>query len=153
MNLQLYTILFSLNLPLLITAQCDACTSYGAALDTCQSKTTSANLTMVGTTMDTAAVDCMCKTDSNQAQMNTCQGCAVSGTATTSLEDYVDQTVVSSWYFVCKVNDQWGNEQGAACWKGQPLDLLPCLSNSLKEGDGSTSGGSAGGETSLRLAS
>ena len=150
MYLFLFTSLFFFHLPHLVTAECPDCNSYSAALTSCQSKTTSGNLTTTGSKIDTGTVDCMCVSGSNTAQMNSCQGCyAASATLNTNDED-VDVSLLLSWYYVCKANDQWGNQQGAACWQGQPLDYVPCVSNTVKKGGGSTSGGSGGSGTSSR---
>lgn len=152
MYLFLFTALFFLHLPHLIAAQCPACTSYTAALTSCQSKTTSGNLTTTGSTIDTATVDCMCVSSSSTAQMNTCQGCALSSISSTTADNYVDTSLLLSWYYVCKAKDQWGDQQGVACWEGQPLDFVPCVSNTVKKGGGSTSGGSGGSDTAPRSA-
>ncbi|KAI4220291.1 MAG: hypothetical protein LQ349_008125 [Xanthoria aureola] len=151
MYLFLLTSLFFFQLSHLVTAECPDCSSYSAALTSCQSKTTSGNLTITGSKIDTGTVDCMCVSNSNTAQMNSCQGCyAASATLNTNDED-VDVSLLLSWYYVCKANDQWGNQQGAACWQGQPLDFVPCVSNTVKKGGGSASGGSGGSGTSSSL--
>ncbi|KAL8650660.1 MAG: hypothetical protein Q9226_005048 [Calogaya cf. arnoldii] len=77
--------------------------------------------------------------------MNSCQGCTLSSLSTPGDEDYVDVSLLLSWYYVCKAKDQWGDQQGAACWKGQPLDYVPCVSQTVKKSGGSTSGGSTSG--------
>lgn len=153
MYLILLTTFFLLQFPHLVTAQCPACSSYTAALNSCQSKTTSGNLTTTGSTIDTATVDCMCVSSSSTSQMNTCQGCALSSISSTTADNPVDTSLLLSWYYVCKAKDQWGDQQGVACWEGQPLDLLPCVSNTVKKGGGSTSGGSAGSDTAPRSVS
>ncbi|KAL8671462.1 MAG: hypothetical protein Q9168_004031 [Polycauliona sp. 1 TL-2023] len=145
MHLLLISTLFILNLPSLIAAQCPACTSYTAALDTCQSQTTSANLTMTGTKLDTATVKCMCVSGSNTAQLNTCQGCLQGSILGPGEEGYVDPLLLLSWYNVCGANDKWGEEQGAACWQSQPGSYLPCVSNTVKKSGGSTASGSTAG--------
>ncbi|KAL8992024.1 MAG: hypothetical protein Q9169_007434 [Polycauliona sp. 2 TL-2023] len=147
MYLKLFSALLLLNLPLLIAAQCQACTSYTAARKTCQDTTDSANLTMTGTKLDTATVKCMCESNSNTAELNACQGCVYTTLADITADDYVDPLLLLSWYNVCTASDRWGEQQGAACWESQPLDYVPCVSNSIKKGGGSTVSGSSGGES------
>ena len=76
--------------------------------------------------------------------MNTCQGCP----QTTYALDW-DASLLLEWYFTCKANDEFGDEQAVACWEGQPNDLAPCVSATVRSGAAS-SGGDAGGDEELR---
>ena len=115
----------------LTTAKCDACTSFSAALTTCQkSSTGGTNVTALGTAMDTDSIHCMCSTSSNAAQMNTCNGCLIQD----PLSVDVDITVLLAWSTTCKADKQFGEEQATRCWEGQPGDYVPCVSRS--EGSG-----------------
>lgn len=145
MHFVLFTSLLILHIAHFINALCPACGSYSAALKSCQSN--SANLTLIGSAMDTASIDCMCMSRSSTTQKNTCQGCQVSST---SAEDFPDPSLLLTWYFTCKASDQWGDQQGVACWEGQPLNLAPCVSNTVRQGGGSTSGGSAGEDSATK---
>lgn len=74
--------------------------------------------------MDTTSVHCMCVSDSNATDMNTCQGC---------LEFNLNQTVsiqvVLAWYNTCKADEQFNDQQAVACWEAQPMNYLPCVAN------------------------
>ena len=124
-------------LPTLISAQCADCDSYTAALTSCQ--TTSANVTTVGSTMDTTTLHCMCTSKSGVTEMNACQGCDESNPSTS-----IDLLVLAAWTTTCKADGQFGDQQAATCWESQPSDFLPCLSKTGGSGSGS---GSAGGNT------
>lgn len=126
-------------LPFLITAQCPACDSYTAALKSCQ--TTSANVTAIGGTMDTASVHCMCASSSNASLINTCQGCIESNPLVSATLDF---PVVLAWGTTCKAANQFGEPQAVACWQGQPGNYLPCVSKTVGNGGGSSAGGSGG---------
>ena len=127
--------LISLHLPYLTAAQCSVCNSYSAALKSCQ--TTSANVTAVGGTMDTTSVHCMCISKSSTAQMNTCQGCDDSNTSLN-----LDISLLYAWYLTCKADEQWGDQQGVACWEGQPDNFLPCVEKTGGKGSDAIPGGS-----------
>lgn len=107
-------------LPTLITAQCAACDSYSAALTKCQ--TASANVTAVGSTMDTTSIKCMCITSSSESQMNACQGCEESDPSTT-----FDALTLLAWTTTCTAYGNWGDQQAVACWEGQPSNDFPCF--------------------------
>lgn len=118
----------------LISAQCAACDSYTSALQSCQ--TTSANVTAVGTTMDSTTIHCMCTSKSGVTEMNACQGCEDTNPGT-SLVD----SVLAAWTLTCTADDQFGDQQAASCWEGQPDNVGPCLSQTGKSG--SVGGGDA----------
>jgi len=122
--------LFTIRLAHLITAQCPACDSYSAALRSCQK--TSTNITAIGNTMDTSSVHCMCVSSSSATQMNTCQGCG---------DTNIDARILGSWYNTCKADGQYGDQQAIACWEAQPGSFLPCVSNTVGKGSGTTTGG------------
>ena len=125
-------------LPSLISAQCAACDSYTAALKSCQ--TTSAKVNVIGTTMDSTTLHCMCTTKSNVTQMNACQGCEES-----SPNASLDIILLSVWTATCAADGQFGDQQALLCWESQPDNFLPCLSKT--SGGGSGSGNVGGGTT------
>lgn len=131
----IFLALSTLHLPNLITAQCSACDSYSAALKSCQ--TTSANISAVGSTIDTKSVNCMCVSSSSATEMNTCQGCNEA-----NLNLKLDTLLLLAWYNTCTADGEWGDQQGVACWEGQPINLVPCFMNTGGKGSGTTPGGS-----------
>lgn len=125
-------------LPTIVSAQCAACDSYTAALKSCQ--TTSANVTEVGTTMDSTTIHCMCTSDSGDTDMNACEAC-VESTPSTNIEI----TVLAAWTTTCQADGQFGVQQAAACWESQPSNDLPCVSKTGGSGSGSVDGGTESG--------
>lgn len=128
----------SLLLPLLclVSAQCDsACSSYNDALKACQG---SSNVTALGTKMDSKTVNCMCTSKSNESDMNACLGCNEQ-----NLTIEFDYIVSNAWITTCKADVQFGDQQAALCWQGQPTNYLPCVSKTT--GSGSSGGGTSGG--------
>ena len=123
-------------LPNLISAQCAACDSYTAALHSCQ--TTSANVTAVGTTMDSTTLHCMCTSKSSVTGMNACLACEESDPSPS-----LDSTVLLAWTNTCKADGQYGDQQAATCWASQPSNDLPCFSNI--GGNGGAAGGTNSG--------
>lgn len=123
-------------LPTLISAQCNACDSYIAALKSCQ--TTSANVSDIGTTMDSTTLHCMCTSRSGVTQMSACQGCEES-----SPNASLDVILLSTWTTTCMADGQFGDQQAVICWESQPSNFLPCLSKT--SGGGSGSGNLGGG--------
>ncbi|KAM0798759.1 hypothetical protein BDR22DRAFT_890883 [Usnea florida] len=119
--------------PALISAQCAACDSYTAALQSCQ--TTSANDTAVGTTIDSTTIHCMCSSKSNYTDMNACTACYTIDPSAT-----LDFSVLSAWALTCTADGQFGDQQAAECWQSQPDNVGPCLS---KTGGSSFAGGDA----------
>lgn len=138
-----FTALLLLKLPHLITAQCPACDSYSAALKTCQSQTTTSNLTTTGDTMDTASIECMCVKNSGTEQMDICHGC---------LQNTLDWDVslLLGWYITCSAKDDFGDEQAVACWEGQLDHLTPCFPATVRNGGGVSSGRYAGDDEEPR---
>ena len=133
--------------PAQIVAQCSACTSYIAALKSCQK--TSANVTQVGSTMDTDTVHCMCTSSSSYAEMNSCTGCTYSDS---SLYEDLDALVLFAWTTTCDADEQYGDKQAAACWHSQPSDYVPCVSKTggnTGGGSGTLSGGASSSATTL----
>lgn len=124
-------------LPTFISAQCAACDSYTAALQSCQ--TTNVNVTAVGATMDSTAIQCMCTSKSGATEMNACLVCEESN-ANSSL----DTTVLLAWTNTCSAEGQFGDQQAATCWESQPNNELPCFSQT--DGNGGTSGGISGSD-------
>lgn len=118
-------------LPALIAAQCAACDSYKKALKGCE--TTSANVTAVGGTMDTTSVHCMCATQNNATNINTCNGCWNSNPDLT-----LDVTVLLAWGSTCKADAKFGEQQAVTCWESQPDNNLPFFQKSGASGGGST---------------
>ena len=144
--------LLTLLLPTLVNAQCPTCDSYAAALKSCQSA--SIDVTTVGSTMDAASIECMCKTKSNAADMNSCIGCwEVNPTSYFNDQDGLSVTTVTSWQTTCKADNQFGDKQAVACWEGQPSDSLPCFEKDGGSGSGSGGGTSLGGSDSSPSAS
>ena len=133
--IQIFLAFFALSLPIVITAQCNACDSYTAALKSCQK--TSANITEVGNTMDTTSIHCMCSTNSNAQQINACDGCWDSNP-----DVDLDITILLAWSTTCKADGQFGEQQAVACWEGQPGNFLPCLEKGTGTSGGPTSSGS-----------
>lgn len=130
----------SLLLPLLrlVSAQCDSvCSSYNNALKSCQG---TSNVTALGTNMDSKTVNCMCSSKSNENDMNACYGCEEQNLTT----DF-DYIVSNAWITTCKADVQFGDQQAALCWQGQPTNFIPCVSKTTGSGSGS---GSSGGGTS-----
>lgn len=125
--------LLTLQLPYLTTAQCPSCDSYTTALKSCQ--TTSTNVTAVGNTMGTTSVNCMCVAHSNAGQMNTCQGCY-------DINTDINILVLLAWYTTCTAGQQFGAQQAVSCWESQPSNYMPCVSNTVGKGSGTTNGGS-----------
>ena len=123
-------------LPNLMSAQCANCDSYTAALKSCQ--TTSANVTAVGTTMDSTTIHCMCTTKSGVTEMNACQACDESNPSTD-----LAPLVLSAWTTTCTADGQFGDQQAASCWESQPSNFMPCVSKT--EGSGSVGGNTGSG--------
>ena len=124
-----------------VSADCTVCDSYTNALKSCQ---TSSHVTLVGTSMDSTTIHCMCSSKSNQTDMNACQSCAESDQ---SLD--LDTAVLFAWIKTCQADVQFGDKQAALCWQSQPNNYIPCVSKSDGSGGtgGSTNSGS-GGSTS-----
>lgn len=125
-------------LPLLglVSAQCDSvCNNYNNALRSCQG---SSNVTALGTKMDSKTVNCMCTSKSNESDMNACYGCEEQNLTT----DF-DYIVSNAWITTCKADVQFGDQQAALCWQGQPTNFIPCVSKTT--GSGSSGGGTSGG--------
>lgn len=143
--LRLLSTIALLSLPAIISAQCAACDTYTAALVSCQK--TDANVTAVGTVMDTTTLSCMCSTSSTLSDMNACLGCEESSPNVT-----FDPTILQAWINTCKANAQFGNQQAANCWESQPSDDLPCFSNTPGAGNlgSGTNGGSDVAPTTSR---
>lgn len=85
--------------------------------------------------------------------MKTCQG----RPQTTYALDW-DASLLLEWSLTCNANDEFGDEQAVACWEGQPNDLTPCVSATVRSGvrggsGGSPSGGDAGGDGEPRSVS
>lgn len=119
--------------PALISAQCAACDSYTAALQSCQ--TTAANDTAVGTTTDSTTIRCMCSSKSNHTDMNACTACFQANPNTN-----LDISVLSAWTLTCAADAQFGDQQAAQCWQSQPDNVGPCFSQT---GGSSFAGGDA----------
>ena len=134
--------------PSQIAALCSDCDSYTSALKSCQK--TSANVTQIGSAMDTDSVQCMCISSSSYTEMNSCTGCTKSDF---DVALSVDLYVLSAWTTTCKADNQFGDKQAAACWQGQPTDFMPCVSKTTSGsgggGSGTLTGGSSSSETTL----
>ena len=129
----------ALFLPAQIAAQCSACTSYTAALKSCQ--TGSANLTQIGSVVDTDDVHCMCQSSSSYTEMNSCTGCTETDY---TLEESIDPTILDAWTSTCNADNLYDDKQAVACWQGQPTNYLPCI-----ERTGDTTGGGSSPSTTL----
>ena len=125
-------------LPTLISAQCDACNSYSAALQSCQ--TTSAQVVDVGSTMDSTTLHCMCTSRSNVTEMNTCLGCDESNLSTT-----LNIAVLNAWTMTCKADARFGDQQAVSCWESQPGSIIPCVSTPSGSGSGTEGSDTYGG--------
>ena len=130
--------LFLSLVPTLISAQCAACDTYTAALKSCQ--TTSANVTAVGTKMDSTTIHCMCTAESGVTGMNACQACEESNPS-----ESLDLPVLLAWTTTCQADSQFGDQQATACWEGQPSNILPCVSKTGGSGSGGIDGGTTSG--------
>ena len=145
LNLLLLTLLSAL-LPTLIADQCPECDSYIAALKTCQ--TTSANISAVGTTINTQSTHCMCVSDSSFGEMTDCQICEDPDLST----DF-DIELLGSWAVTCNADNYFGDQQAVLCWEAQPLDLPEqCLGDTGRLGTGTAILGAAGSTTGTMTA-
>lgn len=129
--------------PSQIAALCSDCDSYTSALKSCQK--TSANVTQIGSAMDTDSVHCMCISSSSYTEMNSCSGCTKSNF---DVALSVELHVLSAWTTTCKADNQFGDKQAAACWQGQPTDFMPCVSKTTSGSGGGGSGTLTGGSSS-----
>ena len=130
--------------PAQIAADCSACNSYAAALKSCQ-KTPSANVTLTSSDMDTDTVHCMCISSSSHSEINKCRGCAASDV---SVGESLDFTILAAWLATCNADDLFGDDQAALCWRSQPSDYVPCVSNT-GGGSGTLSGGASSSAATL----
>lgn len=129
-----------LSLLRLVSAQCDSvCNSYNNALKSCQG---SNNVTALGTKIDSKTIDCMCTSKSNESDMNACYGCEEQNLTT----DF-DYIVSNAWITTCKADTQFGDQQAALCWEGQPTNFIPCVSKTTGSGSGGTMNGGGGATT------
>jgi len=125
-----YLTLLASFLPALTAAQCAACDSYKEALKGCE--TTSTNVTAVGGTMDTTSLHCMCATQNNATNMNTCNGCWNSNP-----DLKLDVAVLLAWSTTCKADAKFGEQQAVTCWESLPGNALPCFEKGGANGGGS----------------
>ena len=83
----------------LVWADCPSCDSYSKALRSCGSS--SANTTVLGSSIDDHTVHCMCSTSSNSATLNSCHGCIISD-STANLDLGLNSIAMSAWTYTCK---------------------------------------------------